>query len=77
MTETGTCQARQEEQTHVIKRESVFQNKTFSEYDRQYNRSKITYLFGQAPNDPWTGTGTGGLRTTAVNHLCAVSHLRS
>ena len=55
VTETGTCQARQEKQTNPF-----FKIKQLSEYDRQYNRNKITYLFflcDPVPNDPRSGTG--------------------
>ena len=42
------------------KRIHFFKIKQLSEYDRQYNRNKITYLLflcGPVPNDPRTGTG--------------------
>ena len=57
-TETGKRQVRQEEQTDIIKRESVFLNKEITECDRQYNGNKITNLFflcGWVTNDPWLG----------------------
>ena len=59
MTETGTCQAHQEEETDVVEN-PFFKIKQLSEYDRQYNGNKITYLFFlcvPVPSDArWLGT---------------------
>ena len=50
------CQAQQEEEADVVndvKENPFFKMKQLSEYDRQYNGNKMTYLFflcGPLPN---------------------------
>ena len=43
----------------LLKENLFFKIKELSEYERQYNRNKITYLSGSVPKDPQTGTGNG------------------
>ena len=55
MTETGMCQARQQEQMEIVIKENPFFKIKLSEYDCQYNGNEITYLFfvcGLVRNDP-------------------------
>ena len=52
----------------LLKENPFFKIKQLSEYDRQYNGNKITYLFflcGPVPNDPRTSTNWW-LETTGI-----------